>query len=81
MHLNCHDPRHMEIFGTAAIAAMVICYALEERGPGFTLAFAASCAAASIYALAIGSYPFFIAEGLWAGIAVRRAVRRMAVSG
>ena len=68
----------IELFGAAAASAMVVCYALEERGPGFTLAFAASCAAAAGYALAIGSWPFFVVEGIWAGIAVRRAVRRFA---
>ena len=36
----------LETFGSLAAAAMVLCYALEERGPGFTLAFAVSCAAA-----------------------------------
>jgi hypothetical protein len=68
----------IELFGAAAASAMVVCYALEERGPGFTLAFAASCAAAAGYALAIGSWPFFVVEGIWAGIAVRRAARRFA---
>ncbi len=68
----------IELFGAAAASAMVACYALEERGPGFTLAFAVSCAAAAGYALAIGSWPFFVVEGIWAGIAVRRAARRFA---
>ena len=70
----------IELFGTAASLAMVLCYALEERGPGFTVAFAASCAAAAGYALAIGSWPFFAVEGLWAAIALRRGMRRFAAS-
>ena len=68
----------LEIFGTLAAAAMVTCYALEERGAHFTLAFAASCAAASAYAYAIGSWPFFVLEALWAAIATHRGFRRLA---
>jgi hypothetical protein len=62
----------IEIFGLLAVCAMVTFYALEERGPAMTLAFAASCAAASLYAFWIASYPFMLAEGLWAVIAVRK---------
>ena len=67
----------VEAFGTAAAAAMVICYALEERGAIFTLAFAASCVAASAYAFAIGSWPFFALEAIWAVVAARRGLRRL----
>jgi len=68
----------LEAFGALAAASMVACYALEERGPGFTLGFAAGCGAASAYAFAIGSWPFFILEGLWAAVAARRGLRRLA---
>ncbi len=67
----------IELFGTLAAAAMLLCYALEDRGPAFTLGLAASCAAASGYAFAIGSWPFFAIEVLWAGVALRRGVRRL----
>ncbi len=70
----------IDLFGTAAATAMMLCYALDERGPGFTLGFAASCAAAAAYAFAIGSWPFFAIESLWAGIAMRRGVRRWIAS-
>ena len=30
----------IDLFGTAAATAMMLCYALDERGPGFTLGFA-----------------------------------------
>ena len=66
----------IEIFGTAAVTAMMIFYALEDRGPGYTAGFAVSCAAASLYAFAIGSWPFFVIEGVWSGIAFRRALLR-----
>ena len=55
---------------------MVLCYALEERGPAFTLAFAMSCGLASVYAFAIGSWPFFALEAVWAVVAARRGLRR-----
>lgn len=35
------------MFGTTAAIAMVLFYSLEERSPVYTLAFAASCAAAA----------------------------------
>jgi hypothetical protein len=65
----------LEAFGTAAATAMVLCYALEERGLGFTFGFAISCAAASAYAFAIASWPFCVLEGLWSVVALRRAMR------
>jgi hypothetical protein len=70
----------IELFGTAAAASMVLFYALEERGPRFTLAFSVSCLAAAGYALAIGSWPFFAVEAVWACVAARRGLRRLAAS-
>jgi hypothetical protein len=64
----------LEAFGTLAAAAMLLCYALEDRGPHFTLAFALSCGAASAYAYAIGSWPLFALEGAWAVVAARRGL-------
>jgi len=66
----------LEVFGSLAAAAMVLCYALEERGPGFTLAFAMSCGLAAVYAFTIGSWPFFALEAVWAVVAARRGLRR-----
>ena len=73
-------PPPVEILGIVAIATMVICYALERRGTVFIAAFAAGCALAAVYAYLIGSYPFLIAEGIWAVVAVRRwqVARRLA---
>jgi len=59
---------------------MMLCYALEERGSGFTLAFSASCAASAGYALMIGSWPFFAVEVVWTGVAAHRGWRRHAAS-
>ena len=68
----------LEIFGAVAAAAMVTCYALEGRGGHYTVAFSASCAAASVYAFAIGSWPFCVLEAVWAMVALRRGIRRLA---
>jgi len=62
----------IELLGLLAVCSMVVCYALEDRGPSFTLAFAISCTAAAFYAFLIGSYPFMFAEGVWAVIAFRK---------
>ena len=65
-------PETVELFGIAAITIMVISYALEDRGKIFVVIFAVGCAMAAVYAWMIGSYPFLIAEGIWAVIAFWR---------
>jgi len=62
----------IEIFGLCAVSAMMITYALEERSPAFILGFAASCAAAALYASLIASWPFAAVESLWSVVALRR---------
>jgi hypothetical protein len=62
----------LEIFGICAVSAMVLMYTLEERSPVFVLGFATACAAASLYAVLIHSWPFAAVEALWSAIAVRR---------
>ena len=69
-----------ELFGTAAVSAMVICCSLEDRGPSFTLALVGSCLAAAGHALTIGSWPFFVVAVLWAEVAARRAARRLSAA-
>ena len=64
-----------EIFGVCAVSAMVLMYTLEERSPLFVLGFAGACAAASLYAVLIHSWPFAVVEALWSVIALRRWLR------
>jgi len=64
------DP--VEIYGAVAVSAMVLCYALEERGAGYVLAFAIACLASASYAALIHSWPFAAVELVWAAIALRR---------
>lgn len=61
-----------EIFGFLAVSSMVTMYALEKRSHIYVLGFAASCAAASLYAVLIHSWPFALVEGVWALVALRR---------
>lgn len=66
----------IEWLGIFAVSSMVVSYALEDRHPIFVLVFAISCALAAIYAYLIASYPFLMAEGIWAMIAFRRWLMR-----
>ena len=66
----------IEVFGIVALSAMVITYFLEDRVPGYVLGFATACAGAAAYAWLIGSWPFFVIEGLWCALAVSRWRRR-----
>ena len=60
--------------GVAALTFMVLMYALERRGRGFTLAFACRCVLTGAYGFAAGAWPFGVVELVWAAVAVRRAV-------
>ncbi|QJB69040.1 hypothetical protein [Parasphingorhabdus halotolerans] len=61
-----------EALGIFAIVIMVGSYALEKRSPIFIASFAVGCILAATYALLIKSYPFLVAEGVWAVIAANR---------
>ena len=62
----------VEVFGIIAITTMVVAYALEKQGKFFIILFAFGCAMATSYAYLINSYPFMIAEAIWAVIAFWR---------
>ncbi len=59
-------------FGLFAVTAMLVCYAMEDRGPWFVLAFAGSCALGSAYGFLQGAWPFGLVEAIWAVVALRR---------
>ena len=67
----------LSLFGLAAVTAMLIFYALEDRSPWFILAFAAACALGSIYGFLQGAWPFGLVEAVWAAVAVYRWRLRM----
>ncbi|RLT35279.1 MAG: hypothetical protein DWI59_03920 [Chloroflexi bacterium] len=62
----------LTLFGALAVSAMLLCYALESRGAGYVLAFAAACAASSVYGFLQGAWPFGVVEAIWAGVAAKR---------
>ena len=59
-------------FGIAALSFMMLMYALESRGRGFVLAFAAGCALSSAYGFLSSAWPFGVVEAIWTLIALRR---------
>jgi hypothetical protein len=67
----------LTLFGLLAVTAMLTFYALEDRSPWFTLAFAGACLLASAYGFLQGAWPFGIVEAIWAGVALHRWRRRL----
>ena len=59
-------------FGLFAVTAMLACYSLERRHPGFILGFAAACALGSAYGFMQGAWPFGLVEAIWSLVAARR---------
>jgi hypothetical protein len=66
----------LTLFGLFAVSAMLLTYALEERSPWFTLAFACACALGSGYGFLQGAWPFGLVELIWAGVALRKWWKR-----
>ena len=69
------DP--LTAFGAAAVTAMLLFYALEDRAAWLVLAFAGACLASSAYGFLQGAWPFGVVELVWSGVAVRRWRRRL----
>jgi hypothetical protein len=67
----------LSLFGLAAVTAMLIFYAVEDRSPWFVLAFAVACALGSAYGFLQGAWPFGLVEAVWACVAVYRWRTRM----
>jgi hypothetical protein len=59
-------------YGAAAVALMLIFYALERRSSWFIAAFAAACLASSLYGFLQGAWPFGVVEFIWSIVALRR---------
>ncbi len=62
------------VYGVCAVTFMMVMYALERRGRGFILAFAAGCLLSSAYGFLSGAWPFGVVEAIRAMIAVRRYI-------
>ena len=66
----------LTLFGLFAVAAMIFCYWMEDRYVWFTLGFALACCLGSVYGFLQGAWPFGVAEGFWAFIALRKWLKR-----
>jgi hypothetical protein len=67
----------LTLFGLAAVIAMLVFYALEDRSPWFSLAFGGACMLGSIYGFLQGAWPFGFIEAIWALVAANRWRVRM----
>lgn len=67
----------LSLFGLFAVTMMLVCYALDEKSPWFSLAFAIACGLGSAYGFLQGAWPFGLVEGIWALVALRRWVLRI----
>jgi hypothetical protein len=67
----------LSLFGLAAVTAMLIFYALEDRSPWYSLAFAGARALGSAYGFLQGAWPFGLVEFVWTAVAVNRWRVRM----
>jgi hypothetical protein len=63
-------------FGLFAVTAMLVCYALEARSPGWTLGFAGACVLGSAYGFLQGAWPFGLVEAVWSAVALRKWLAR-----
>ena len=63
------DVDWLTAFGLFAVTAMLVFYAVEDRGPIFILAFAGACALGSIYGFMQGAWPFGAVEAVWCLVA------------
>jgi hypothetical protein len=62
----------LTIFGLFAVAAMLVCYALEKRSRWFILAFAGACVLGLVYGFLQGAWPFGLVDAVWSVVAIRR---------
>jgi hypothetical protein len=69
----------LTLSGIISVSAMLLFYALEERGPIFVLGFAAACLASSVYGFLQGAWPFGIVEAVWTIVALRRWRTRLRI--
>lgn len=62
----------LTLFGLVAVSLMLVTYALEARGPRFTLFFAGACGLGSTYGFLQGAWPFGLVEAVWAIVALAK---------
>jgi hypothetical protein len=62
----------LSLFGLFAVAAALVTYALESRGPWWIFGFAMACVLSSVYGFLQGAWPFGIVEIAWTIVALWR---------
>ena len=67
----------LTIFGSVAVAIMLLSYWLEPRSKWMVLVFAGGSALTSVYSGLAEVYPITVIEALWTGIALQRFRRRL----
>jgi hypothetical protein len=66
----------LSAFGLVAVTLMLAFYAVEDKSPWFTLAFACACWMGSAYGFLQGAWPFGIVECIWGIVAVGKWWKR-----
>ena len=66
----------LTLFGSVAVAIMLLSYWLEARSKWMVLVFAGGCALTAVYSALEEVYPITVIEALWSAIALQRFVRR-----
>ena len=64
----------LNIYGIVVLLAMLYFYLREVRGSFYTLLFALSCVASSVYGFLAGTWPFGIIEFIWFVFSFRKYV-------
>ena len=64
------------VFGSIAVAIMLLSYWQEPRSKWYVLVFAGASAATSVYSGLVEAYPVTVIEALWAMVALQRFSRR-----
>jgi len=65
----------LNAYGLFTFAAMVICYALEEKNWWFVLAFSFSCLMGAAHVFLLSAWSFGMISVMWALIAFRKWYR------
>ncbi len=67
----------LTLFGSVAVAIMLLSYWLENRSKWMVLVFAGGSALTAVYSGLAEVYPITVIETLWTGIALQRFCRRV----
>ena len=62
----------LTVFGSVAVAGMLVFYWLEPRSRWYTLCFAGGSAATALYSGLIEAYPIMAIEAVWTLVAIQR---------